>query len=46
MAEAPAMFQVGQHAIDQQKQALTPDPGPKPSVPRIASNNSTFDLAT
>jgi hypothetical protein len=30
MAEAPAMLQVGQQAIDQQKQALTPDPGPKP----------------
>jgi hypothetical protein len=33
MAEAPAMLQVGQHAIDQQKQALVPDPGPKTSVP-------------
>jgi hypothetical protein len=30
MAEAPAMLQAGQHATDQQKQALAPDPGPKP----------------
>jgi hypothetical protein len=28
--EAPAMFQVGQQVIDQQKQALAPDPGPVP----------------
>jgi hypothetical protein len=35
MAEAPAMFQVGQQVIDQQKQALAPDPGPKPSIPRV-----------
>jgi hypothetical protein len=29
MAEALAMLQVGQHAIDQRKQDLAPDPGPK-----------------
>lgn len=26
----PAILQVGQHIIDQGKQALTPDPAPKP----------------
>jgi hypothetical protein len=35
MTGAPAILQVGQHAIDQQKQALAPDPGLKPSVPRL-----------
>jgi hypothetical protein len=38
MAEALAMLQVGQHAIDQRKQALAPDPGPKLSVPRSLAN--------
>jgi hypothetical protein len=37
MAEVPVVLQVGQHAIDQQKQALAPDPGPKPSAPRLAA---------
>ena len=35
MTEASAMLQIGQHAIDQQKEALAPDPGPKLSVPRF-----------
>jgi hypothetical protein len=34
MAVRPSCFQVGQHAIDQEKPALAPDPGLKPSVPR------------
>jgi hypothetical protein len=29
------VLQVGQHVIDQEKQALAPDPGPKPSVPQL-----------
>jgi hypothetical protein len=37
MAEAPAMLQVRRRAVDQQKQALAPDPGPEPSVPRISA---------
>jgi hypothetical protein len=37
MAEAPAMLQVGRHAIDQQKQALAPDPGPNPLYPGSAA---------
>jgi hypothetical protein len=44
MADAPVMLQVGQHAIDQQEHALAPDPGPKPSVPRLDTEEDIRDL--
>ena len=34
MAVRPVILQVGQRAIDQERQALAPDSGPKPSLPR------------